>query len=550
VLAGTTFNNGTVIDFGVARLNASDGSLDTSFGTNGQVSIDFGSPAAVAHDLVVQPNGRIVVSGISGLTGSRDFALARLNADGSLDASFADGGKKLIDFAPAADEGRGVALQADGKIIVAGSAPQSGSGLDFVLARLLGDQVANSPPTASAGGPYLVTEGGQVLLDASASTDPDQDSSTLTYAWDLDGDGEFDDATGAIVSFSAATLDGPTSITVSVRVTDAQGLSDTDTATVDVVNVAPTVTVNASSDTALGSLFTLTLHAADPSAGDQNAGFTYLVNWGDGSTDSIGPGASGTGTQVNHTYDRIGVYVVTVRAVDRDGGTSAAATTTVTVSGAQVLADPVDSSRTALFVGGTSASDTIEIRPVRGTGSLNVLLNGVSQGTFTPTGRIIVYGQAGDDQIKLADRVTLPSLLYGGAGNDTIDGGEADSILIGGDGNDILRGGGGRNILIGGLGADQIHGRKGGDILVAGWADYDTPTAANQQTLAAIQADWLSGGQNVTSWLSASTVHDDGAVDRLKGGKGLDWFFANYQGDGILDVLVDVVAAEMITDLT
>jgi hypothetical protein len=535
-----------------------------------------------------------------------------------------------------------VALQADGKIIVAGSAPQSGSGLDFVLARLLGDEVANSPPTASAGGPYLVTEGGQVLLDASASTDPDQDSSTLTYAWDLDGDGEFDDATGSIVSFSAATLDGPTSRTVSVRVTDAQGLSDTDSATVNVVNadptitainddgpadegigaitvtvtatdvaaddgsltyefdfdnngvyevsqssnfaahvfadsgthrvnvrvtdgdggvdvgsidvtvrnVAPTVTVSAPSDIALGSLFTLTLNAADPSAGDQNAGFTYLVSWGDGSTDDFGPGLSGTGTQVTHNYDRIGVYVVTVQAVDRDGGTSAAATTTVTVSGAQLLTDPVDSSRTALFVGGTSAGDTIRIRPGSTTGSLKVLLNGVSQGTFTPTGRIIVHGQAGDDDITVGGRVARPSLLYGDAGNDTIDGGEADSILIGGDGNDTLRGGGGRNLLIGGFGADLLEGRKGGDLLIAGWTDYDTPTAANQQTLAAIHSDWLAGGQNVTSWLSASTVHDDGAVDRLKGGKGLDWFFANYQGGGILDVLVDVVAAEMITDLT
>ena len=84
----------------------------------------------------------------------------------------------------------------------------------------------NAPPTARAGGPYTVAEGGSVTLDGSASTDPEQVANTLTYAWDLDNDGQYDDATGVAPTFSAAGIDGPATRTVGLRVTDNQGASE------------------------------------------------------------------------------------------------------------------------------------------------------------------------------------------------------------------------------------------------------------------------------------------------------------------------------------
>ena len=89
----------------------------------------------------------------------------------------------------------------------------------------------NDPPTVDAGGPYDVVEGSSVALSASGS-DPDEDD--LSYAWDLDANGSFE-TLGQNVSFSAAGLQAPASRTVSVRVTDPDGLVGTDTATVRVI---------------------------------------------------------------------------------------------------------------------------------------------------------------------------------------------------------------------------------------------------------------------------------------------------------------------------
>ncbi len=117
-------------DFALARYNV-DGSLDPTFGSSGMVMTDFGGSDA-ASAVAIQPDGRIVTAGRSG---SGDFALARYNADGSLDPSFGSGGKVTTDFG-GFDLALGVALQSDGKIVAAG---QGGSSFDFALARYNAD---------------------------------------------------------------------------------------------------------------------------------------------------------------------------------------------------------------------------------------------------------------------------------------------------------------------------------------------------------------------------------------------------------------------------
>jgi len=93
--------------------------------------------------------------------------------------------------------------------------------------------VQNTPPTADAGGPYSGTEGGTISLSGLASTD---DDGTITlYEWDLDNDGEFDDATGVAADLQATAVG---TFTVGLRVTDDDGATDTDTATINIGQVS------------------------------------------------------------------------------------------------------------------------------------------------------------------------------------------------------------------------------------------------------------------------------------------------------------------------
>jgi len=116
--------------FAVLRLNAS-GSVDTAFHADGWSTFDFGADS-VGHAVVIQPDGRIVVAGSTDTSSA--IAVARLDANGNLDTSFSDDGKATFDFIWGYDEGWDVALQGDGKIIVAGSATIDGDHL-FALVR-------------------------------------------------------------------------------------------------------------------------------------------------------------------------------------------------------------------------------------------------------------------------------------------------------------------------------------------------------------------------------------------------------------------------------
>ena len=170
IAAGGTFPTANQ-DFALTRLNA-DGSLDSAFGTDGKVTLDF---SADSRDetfwFVTQNDGKIVVIGTSDATGSNDFALARFNPDGSLDTSFGTGGKVTTDFSGSGsdDESRGAVLQADGKIVVAGFIG-SLSTQDFALARYNSDGTLDSS-FGSAG--KVITDLGGVDAGEAVTIEPD-----------------------------------------------------------------------------------------------------------------------------------------------------------------------------------------------------------------------------------------------------------------------------------------------------------------------------------------------------------------------------------------
>src|SRR3954451_2109691 len=116
-------------DFALARYNP-NGSLDPSFSGNGRQRTDFGSRDR-ANGVAIQADGKIVVVGASG---AGDFALARYNPDGTLDRSFSGNGRQRTGFG-SRDRANGVAIQADGKIVAVGVAGGGATGDEFALAR-------------------------------------------------------------------------------------------------------------------------------------------------------------------------------------------------------------------------------------------------------------------------------------------------------------------------------------------------------------------------------------------------------------------------------
>jgi len=168
-------------------------------------------------------------------------------------------------------------------------------------------------PVANAGGPYtgVVNQTVEFTGSASGGTSP------YIFSWDLDNDGEYDDATGSTADWSWDTVG---EYTISLKVVDDNDQEDTDdaTVTITVINTPPSKPakpsgkINGKTDTA----YTYTTSSTD-SDGDQ---ISYLFDWGDG-TDSgwVGPYDSGATGSATHTWTTKGDYQIKVKARDEHG---------------------------------------------------------------------------------------------------------------------------------------------------------------------------------------------------------------------------------------
>ncbi len=122
-------------DFGMVRYMP-DGTIDLSFGINGKVITDISGGRDFAYAVAMQPDGKIILAGTAqnGADGDYDFALACYTSTGYLDTTFSGDGKVILDFNDGNDYGYAVALQPDGKIIIAGYA-NNGMNNDFAVVR-------------------------------------------------------------------------------------------------------------------------------------------------------------------------------------------------------------------------------------------------------------------------------------------------------------------------------------------------------------------------------------------------------------------------------
>ncbi len=334
--------------------------------------------------------------------------------------------------------------------LATGATPQDTSSVSGNIGPMPNLRAALGGPTAVAGGPYNGTEGTAVSLNGSASSD--QAPGTITnYDWDLDNDAAYDDATGANPSF----LRGDNGVyPISLRVTDNNGNTATDSSTVTLTNVPPAVALDPAQDMLIAEGDTLSAAATFTDKGYDDT-YTGVIDWGDGDEDN--PASVAVNTQGppqdegdisgTHTYPDPGTYSVDLLVRDDEGGTGDDAFTLTVVPRCEGVPSTVV---------GTPGDDE---------------LHGTS-------GRDVVFADAGDDDIRTGDDNDLicagpgEDRTAGRAGNDIVFDATGDGSLIGGPGHDVLlgegdddamRGGAGVDFLEGGSGTDWFHGGSGND---------------------------------------------------------------------------------------
>jgi predicted outer membrane repeat protein len=317
----------------------------------------------------------------------------------------------------------------------------------------------NDGPSLDVIGNQDVNEG-EVLTFTAVGRDDDLPNDVLTYSLvNAPAGAQIDAATGA---FTWTTTDGPAeTATFGLRVTDRAGAFFEQDITVIVHDLAPAASLSGPADAVRGQERVFTLTADDVSPADDAAGFTYTIDFGDGSPIRVvDPSANnGAGVLVAHAYTTLGTFAVMVTAMDKDGGISAEVTRDIDIALMGLQPDPSDPDKTVLVVGGGPGSDAI-VFTQKPTG-VKVKLTEPGAATikqlFTgPIDRLLAFGLEGNDIISSASMLSIPASLFGQDGNDKLTGGGAADVLDGGAGVDKLIGGAGADLLLGGLDLDKI----------------------------------------------------------------------------------------------
>ncbi|MFD9353417.1 calcium-binding protein [Streptomyces sp. NPDC060031] len=408
----------TAFDIGVARYNT-NGSLDTTFSGDGMVTADFGG-TEFGNAVAVQPDGRIVAAG----SGGSGFALLRYNADGSPDGGFGAGGRTSVSFPGDGGIAYGMALQQNGKIVLAGRAddPNSSEANDFGLARFNPNGTVD---TGFGGDGFVVTGFGDFDEARGVLVQPDGKIVAAGY--------------GAGFAFAVARYEGGDGTPPPPPARADLSVTKTGTATVSIGDRASyTVTVSnspASTATATGVTLSDTLSGAGvtlTSAASSQGTCTTTATAANCALGSLAPGVSAT---------------VTVTAEPRATGTL---TNTATVSATQQ--DPATSNNTATA---TTSVNNARGCTIIGTSGPDTLNGGYFNDVICALGgNDTVLASYGNDTV------------HGGFGNDNLDGGFGDDTLNGGPGNDTLTGYYGNDRLTatdGVAGNDTANGGLGTD---------------------------------------------------------------------------------------
>jgi len=190
--------------------------------------------------------------------------------------------------------------------------------------RMLNSLVGLLSIDPSAGGPYSLAEGASISLDGSTA----DTGGTVTFAWDINGDGIYTDASGENPTLSWSQLtalgiaNGPATFDVSVQVLDGTDTFTSPETTLTLANTAPVVTAPVNQTAVIGTPASITLGSfADPGI---EGSWQVSVNWGDGSpVEAFSTGNFGSLGSLDHAFAMSGAITVTIQVNDAtDTGTA------------------------------------------------------------------------------------------------------------------------------------------------------------------------------------------------------------------------------------
>jgi Ca2+-binding RTX toxin-like protein len=405
------------------------------------------------------------------------------------------------------------------------------------------------PLRANADGPQTVNLDDTATLDASATTDIHQSTTTLNYAWDLDDDGIFGE-TGANASdgdeIGIRTALSPTfgggEYSITLRVTDKFGSTSFDSTIINFVVITPTAKITAPADIFAGVPATFTL-----SASPVHSPYFYDVNWDDFNAfpDFLNaPG--GADISVTHTYNLPRSYTidVTYRSDLADGIPVDLPITVTPRPNAQLVA-----SSGILVVTTGSGNDTIVVDQSHSKIRLN--RNGVI--TNYPLADVKSLNiQSGDGNDSIQTPLDIPQSIVCGDGNSTITAGNGDDTILTGNGNNLITTGSGADSVSTGIGAETISTGDGNDTIDAGGdADAHIGTTINSgagdDLISTAYATSITGGlgNDIIGATLVGTVDASGGNDRIEvgsnaahpalifGGKGNDTIYTTDGPDSI-----------------
>jgi uncharacterized delta-60 repeat protein len=563
---------------GASLAQAAPGDLDSSFGSGGVARVDLGA-TEFANGVAVGPDGRIVVAGTSQSAGNESMLVARLAAGGALDTSFGFGtGAAHVQIGTGMDEGNGMVLQPDGKIVVVGTDSNGPAALvaRFTSAGALDGgfgtdgltQVA-PPMGAALGRGVALQPDGKILLGGDA---PFSGGSNALTARLQGSDGSLDHSFGGGIvldgaedshshEFNGYAVAAAPNGDVRTAGDASEGIGDPSNFLVTSFSVASDA--DRSDGFELGSDSHARAIAVEADGGTLVAGYSN-ANGGDFAvmrlTNDLQPDPS-FGTAGHAFVDLGGLDSATGMVVQPDGkivlaGSSQAPggkpqvavvrlqpngslDSTFGKGGKVVVPGPAGVSEFANSVALTPDGKIVVAGSARSGSNSDLLvvrLQGDSGGASGGGGaggggaggsgpgasavprceghKATIIGTNGKDKLTGTKRADV---IVGLGGNDTINGGGGNDIICAGNGNDRVNGGAGNDRIDGGAGNDNLSGAGGKDSL--------TGDAGNDRLDGGGGNDSLAGGagkDNLTG--DAGNDHLDGGAgnDSLNGGAGSD----------------------------